>query len=149
MSDAVKNLNKDSLCIKLFFLFYFAMAVIFHLSLDGVETFKEIADPNVTILLFISVGIEIIFFLLMLIGLFVNPKTYWLTSFEGLILGLVFSCLWMIILCAYFNVYDSSWGMKGITFLVYMFIPAIGSFVCYLFLILIAIIQNLSTKKSN
>jgi hypothetical protein len=142
MSGIITILSKDSLCIKLFFLFYFVMAAIFYLSLEKVKLFKEIANPSLIILFFISVGIEVVFFLLMLIELFINPQTHELTSFAGLILGLVLSFSWMMIVYAYFSIY-SPWFEKGIGFFLCMFIPAFGSFVCYIILIFIAMIKSL------
>ena len=78
----------------------------------------------------------------MLIKQFVVNSPHLLTSYLGLILGLAFSFVWLFILYVYFDQYNSG-GWDGLGFLVWAFLPAIGSFISYIILILIRMLYFL------
>jgi len=141
--NVIKYLLKDSVLIGLFFLFYFSMDITYYVVLENRHSFiSNIGKPIVDILLVIAVVVEIIFFLSMLIKLFVVNSTHLLTSFLGLILGLTFSFIWLFILYVYFVQYNGG-GWDGLGFLVWAFLPAIGSFISYIILILIRMLYFL------
>lgn len=143
MLNVIKYLLKDSVLIGLFFLFYFSMDITYCLVLENPHSLiSKIGKPIVDILFAIAVVVEIIFFLSMLIKLFVANSTHLLTSYLGLILGLAFSFVWLFILYVYFDQYHS-WGWDGFGFLVWAFLPAIGSFISYIILILIRMLYFL------
>ncbi|KES15790.1 Phosphate transporter family [Gilliamella apis SCGC AB-598-P17] len=143
MFNVIKYLLKDSVLIGLFFLFYFSMDITYYVVLENRHSFiSNIGKPIVDILLVIAVVVEIIFFLSMLIKLFVVNSTHLLTSFLGLILGLTFSFIWLFILYVYFVQYNGG-GWDGLGFLVWAFLPAIGSFISYIILILIRMLYFL------
>ena len=139
----MKYLFKDSVLIGLFFIFYFSMDITYYVVLENRHSFiSNIGKPIVDVLFAIAVVVEIIFFLSMLIKLFVVNSTHWLTSYLGLIFGLAFSFVWLFILYVYFNQYNGG-GWDGLGFLVWAFLPAIGSFISYIILILIRMLYFL------
>ena len=143
MLNAIKYLLKDSVLIGFFFIFYFSMDITYYVVLENRHSFiSNIGKPIVDVLFAIAVVVEIIFFLSMLIKLFVVNSTHWLTSYLGLILGLAFSFVWLFILYVYFDQYNSG-GWDGLGFLVWAFLPAIGSFISYIILILIRMLYFL------
>ena len=143
MLNVIKYLLKDSVLIGLFFIFYFSMDITYYVILENPHSLiSKIGKPIVDILLIIAVVVEIIFFLSMLIKLFVVNSTHWLTSYLGLIFGLAFSFVWLFILYVYFNQYNGG-GWDGLGFLVWAFLPAIGSFISYIILILIRMLYFL------
>ena len=143
MLNVIKYLLKDSVLIVLFFLFYFSMDITYYVVLENRHSFiSNIGKPIVDVLFTIAVVVEIIFFLSMLIKLFVVNSTHWLTSYLGLIFGLAFSFVWLFILYVYFNQYNGG-GWDGLGFLVWAFLPAIGSFISYIILILIRMLYFL------
>ena len=140
----MKYLFKDSVLIGLFFIFYFSMDITYYVVLENPHSFiSKIGKPTVDILFAIAVVVEIIFFLSMLIKLFVANSTHLLTSYLGLILGLAFSFVWLFILYVYFDHENNGWGWDGLEFLVWAFLPAIGSFISYVILILIRMLYSL------
>ncbi|MBI0113521.1 MULTISPECIES: hypothetical protein [unclassified Gilliamella] len=144
MLNVIKYLLKDSVLIVLFFIFYFSMDITYYVVLENRHSFiSNIGKPIVDVLFAIAVVVEIIFFLSMLIKLFVVNSTHWLTSYLGLIFGLAFSFVWLFILYVYFNQYNGG-GWDGLGFLVWAFLPAIGSFMSYIILILIRMLYFLS-----
>ena len=144
MLNVIKYLLKDSVLIVLFFIFYFSMDITYYVVLENRHSFiSNIGKPIVDVLFAIAVVVEIIFFLSMLIKLFVVNSTHWLTSYLGLIFGLAFSFVWLFILYVYFNQYNGG-GWDGLGFLVWAFLPAIGSFISYIILILIRMLYFLS-----
>ena len=143
MLNVIKYLLKDSVLIGLFFIFYFSMDITYYVVLENRHSFiSNIGKPIVDVLFTIAVVVEIIFFLSMLIKLFVVNSTHLLTSYLGLILGLAFSFVWLFILYVYFNQYNGG-GWDGLGFLVWAFLPAIGSFISYIILILIRMLYFL------
>lgn len=143
MLNVIKYLLKDSVLIVLFFIFYFSMDITYYVVLENRHSFiSNIGKPIVDVLFAIAVVVEIIFFLSMLIKLFVVNSTHLLTSYLGLILGLVFSFVWLFILYVYFVLYNGA-GWNGLKFLVWAFLPAIGSFISYIILILIRMLYFL------
>ncbi|WP_131798780.1 hypothetical protein [Gilliamella apicola] len=143
MLNVIKYLLKDSVLIVLFFIFYFSMDITYYVVLENRHSFiSNIGKPIVDVLFAIAVVVEIIFFLSMLIKLFVVNSTHWLTSYLGLIFGLAFSFVWLFILYVYFNQYNGG-GWDGLGFLVWAFLPAIGSFISYIILILIRMLYFL------
>ena len=143
MLNIIKYLLKDSVLIGLFFIFYFSMDITFYVVLENRHSFiSNIGKPIVDILIALTVVVEIIFFLSMSIKLFVVKSTHLLTSYLGLILGLAFSFVWLFILCVYFNQYHG-WGWDGFEFFGWAFLPAIGSFISYIILILIRMLYSL------
>ncbi|WP_133052253.1 hypothetical protein [Gilliamella apis] len=143
MLNVIKYLLKDSVLIVLFFIFYFSMDITYYVVLENRHSFiSNIGKPIVDVLFAIAVVVEIIFFLSMLIKLFVVNSTHWLTSYLGLIFGLAFSFVWLFILYVYFDQYHS-WGWNGFGFLGWAFLPAIGSFISYIILILIRMLYFL------
>ena len=143
MLNVIKYLLKDSVLIVLFFIFYFSMDITYYVVLENRHSFiSNIGKPIVDVLFTIAVVVEIIFFLSMLIKLFVVNSTHWLTSYLGLIFGLAFSFVWLFILYVYFNQYNGG-GWDGLGFLVWAFLPAIGSFISYIILILIRMLYFL------
>ena len=143
MLNAIKYLLKDSVLIGFFFIFYFSMDITYYVVLENRHSFiSNIGKPIVDVLFAIAVVVEIIFFLSMLIKLFVVNSTHWLTSYLGLIFGLAFSFVWLFILYVYFNQYNGG-GWDGLGFLVWAFLPAIGSFISYIILILIRMLYFL------
>ncbi|WP_279084364.1 hypothetical protein [Gilliamella apis] len=143
MLNVIKYLLKDSVLIVLFFIFYFSMDITYYVVLENRHSFiSNIGKPIVDVLFAIAVVVEIIFFLSMLIKLFVVNSTHWLTSYLGLIFGLAFSFVWLFILYVYFDQYNSG-GWDGLGFLVWAFLPAIGSFISYIILILIRMLYFL------
>ena len=143
MLNVIKYLLKDSVLIVLFFIFYFSMDITYYVVLENRHSFiSNIGKPIVDVLFAIAVVVEIIFFLSMLIKLFVVNSTHWLTSYLGLIFGLAFSFVWLFILYVYFNQYNGG-GWDGLGFLVWAFLPAIGSFMSYIILILIRMLYFL------
>ena len=143
MLNVIKYLLKDSVLIGLFFIFYFSMDITYCLVLENPHSLiSNIGKPIVDILFAIAVVVEIIFFLSMLIKLFVVNSTHWLTSYLGLIFGLAFSFVWLFILYVYFIPYNGA-GWYGLKFLVWAFLPAIGSFICYIILIFIKMLYSL------
>lgn len=143
MLNVIKYLLKDSVLIGLFFIFYFSMDITYYVVLENRHSFiSNIGKPIVDVLFAIAVVVEIIFFLSMLIKLFVVNSTHWLTSYLGLIFGLAFSFVWLFILYVYFNQYNGG-GWDGLGFLVWAFLPAIGSFISYIILILIRMLYFL------
>ncbi|WP_133052188.1 hypothetical protein [Gilliamella apis] len=143
MLNVIKYLLKDSVLIGFFFIFYFSMDITYYVVLENRHSFiSNIGKPIVDVLFAIAVVVEIIFFLSMLIKLFVVNSTHWLTSYLGLIFGLAFSFVWLFILYVYFNQYNGG-GWDGLGFLVWAFLPAIGSFISYIILILIRMLYFL------
>ena len=143
MLNVIKYLLKDSVLIGLFFLFYFSMDITYYVVLENRYSFiTNMGKSIVDVLFIIAVVVEIIFFLSMLIKLFVVNSTHLLTSYLGLILGLVFSFVWLFILYVYFVLYNGA-GWNGLKFLVWAFLPAIGSFMCYIILIFIKMLYSL------
>ena len=143
MLNVIKYLLKDSVLIGLFFLFYFSMDITYYVVLENRHSFiTNMGKSIVNVLFIIAVLVEIIFFLSMLIKLFVVNSTHLLTSYLGLILGLVFSFVWLFILYVYFVLYNGA-GWNGLKFLVWVFMPAIGSFMCYIILIFIKMLYSL------
>ncbi|MBI0155619.1 MULTISPECIES: hypothetical protein [Gilliamella] len=143
MLNVIKYLLKDSVLIGFFFIFYFSMDITYYVVLENRHSFiSNIGKPIVDVLFTIAVVVEIIFFLSMLIKLFVVNSTHWLTSYLGLIFGLAFSFVWLFILYVYFNQYNGG-GWDGLGFLVWAFLPAIGSFISYIILILIRMLYFL------
>ncbi len=143
MLNVIKYLLKDSVLIGLFFLFYFSMDITYYVVLENRYSFiTNMGKSIVDVLFIIAVLVEIIFFLSMLIKLFVVNSTHLLTSYLGLILGLVFSFVWLFILYVYFVLYNGA-GWNGLKFLVWAFLPAIGSFMCYIILIFIKMLYSL------
>ena len=143
MLNVIKYLLKDSVLIGLFFIFYFSMDITYYVVLENRHSFiSNIGKPIVDVLFAIAVVVEIIFFLSMLIKLFVVKSTHLLTSYLGLILGLVFSFVWLFILYVYFVLYNGA-GWNGLKFLVWAFLPAIGSFISYIILIFIKMLYSL------
>ena len=143
MLNVIKYLLKDSVLIGLFFLFYFSMDITYYVVLENRHSFiTNMGKSIVDVLFIIAVLVEIIFFLSMLIKLFVVNSTHLLTSYLGLILGLVFSFVWLFILYVYFVLYNGA-GWNGLKFLVWAFLPAIGSFMCYIILIFIKMLYSL------
>ncbi|MBI0060281.1 hypothetical protein H3T83_03640 [Gilliamella sp. M0320] len=143
MLNVIKYLLKDSVLIVLFFIFYFSMDITYYVVLENRHSFiSNMGKPIVDVLFAIAVVVEIIFFLSMLIKLFVVNSTHWLTSYLGLIFGLAFSFVWLFILYVYFNQYNGG-GWDGLGFLVWAFLPAIGSFISYIILILIRMLYFL------
>ena len=143
MLNVIKYLLKDSVLIGLFFIFYFSMDITYYVVLENRHSFiSNIGKSIVDVLFVIAVVVEIIFFLSMLIKLFVVNSTHLLTSYLGLILGLVFSFVWLFILYVYFVPYNGA-GWYGLKFLVWAFLPAIGSFMCYIILIFIKMLYSL------
>ena len=143
MLNVIKYLLKDSVLIGFFFIFYFSMDITYYVVLENRHSFiSNIGKPIVDVLFTIAVVVEIIFFLSMLIKLFVVNSTHWLTSYLGLIFGLAFSFVWLFILYVYFNQYNGG-GWDGLGFLVWAFLPAIGSFMSYIILILIRMLYFL------
>ncbi|TSJ91877.1 hypothetical protein FPQ14_01015 [Gilliamella apicola] len=143
MLNVIKYLLKDSVLIGFFFIFYFSMDITYYVVLENRNSFiSNIGKPIVDVLFAIAVVVEIIFFLSMLIKLFVVNSTHWLTSYLGLIFGLAFSFVWLFILYVYFNQYNGG-GWDGLGFLVWAFLPAIGSFISYIILILIRMLYFL------
>jgi len=141
--NVIKYLLKDSVLIGLFFLFYFSMDITYYVVLENRYSFiTNMGKSIVDVLFIIAVVVEIIFFLSMLIKLFVVNSTHLLTSYLGLILGLVFSFVWLFILYVYFVLYNGA-GWNGLKFLVWAFLPAIGSFMCYIILIFIKMLYSL------
>ncbi|OTQ34263.1 hypothetical protein B6C97_03580 [Gilliamella apis] len=119
------------------------MDITYYVVLENRHSFiSNIGKPIVDVLFAIAVVVEIIFFLSMLIKLFVVNSTHWLTSYLGLIFGLAFSFVWLFILYVYFDQYHS-WGWNGFGFLGWAFLPAIGSFISYIILILIRMLYFL------
>ena len=143
MLNVIKYLLKDSVLIVLFFIFYFSMDITYYVVLENRHSFiTNMGKSIVDVLFIIAVVVEIIFFLSMLIKLFVVNSTHLLTSYLGLILGLVFSFVWLFILYVYFVLYNGA-GWNGLKFLVWAFLPAIGSFMCYIILIVIRMLYFL------
>ena len=143
MLNVIKYLLKDSVLIGLFFLFYISMDITYYVVLENRHSFiTNMGKSIVDVLFIIAVLVEIIFFLSMLIKLFVVNSTHLLTSYLGLILGLVFSFVWLFILYVYFVLYNGA-GWNGLKFLVWAFLPAIGSFMCYIILIFIKMLYSL------
>ena len=143
MLNVIKYLLKDSVLIVLFFIFYFSMDITYYVVLENRHSFiSNIGKQIVDVLFAIAVVVEIIFFLSMLIKLFVVNSIHLLTSYLGLILGLAFSFVWLFILYVYFNQYNGG-GWDGLGFLVWAFLPAIGSFMSYIILILIRMLYFL------
>ena len=139
----MKYLFKDSVLIGLFFIFYFSMDINYYVVLENPRSFiSKTGKPIVDILFAMAIVVEIIFFLSMFIKLFVVNSTHLLTSYLGLILGLAFSFIWLFILYICF-VRFHSWGWDGLEFLVWAFLPAIGSFISYVILILIRMLYSL------
>ena len=143
MLNVIKYLLKDSVLIGFFFIFYFSMDITYYVVLENRHSFiTNMGKSIVDVLFIIAVVVEIIFFLSMLIKLFVVNSTHLLTSYLGLILGLVFSFVWLFILYVYFVLYNGA-GWNGLKFLVWAFLPAIGSFMCYIILIFIKMLYSL------
>ncbi len=143
MLNVIKYLLKDSVLIGLFFIFYFSMDITYYVVLENRHSFiTNMGKSIVDVLFIIAVVVEIIFFLSMLIKLFVVNSTHLLTSYLGLILGLVFSFVWLFILYVYFVLYNGA-GWNGLKFLVWAFLPAIGSFISYIILIFIKMLYSL------
>ncbi|MWN31036.1 MULTISPECIES: hypothetical protein [unclassified Gilliamella] len=77
---------------------------------------------------YLTALIGIVFFILMLVKLFTEPKTHKLTSFSGLIIGEIFCIFWFYFVSRGFNTLNSGWDYV-IAFLYVSIFAYLGRFV--------------------
>lgn len=124
--------------VLLFITYRIVMAFNYNLYRSYSNNFESL----IVILLVATLSVQVILFLSMLIKLFTKPKTHQLTSFLGLFIGIFICFIWFVILIAYFQINDQSWGLNGIGFMLVSFFPCVSSIGSYILLIIIKVIRS-------
>lgn len=127
--------------------FYVLLFLTLRISMEFIGTsyygkYSDNFDTLIIIFIVATLLVQVILFLSMLIKLFTKPNTHQLTSFLGLFIGIFVCFIWFGILIAYFQINDSSWGLNGLSFLLFSFLPCVTSIGGYILLIIIKAIRS-------